>query len=129
MATETPAETSPQPGGAAIFEDILTQAFAAADEAIAAEIAIRPENPNALDCGFAWVTIYATQPLARYCISMVKTETSRRYGSEGQPREWQFWCPGKFSGQSIRILKVGAKAFRDALARHGIRASVGSRID
>lgn len=35
------------------YDEILTAAFAAADAAIAAEVAKRPENERDFDCGFA----------------------------------------------------------------------------
>lgn len=52
-----------------------------------------------------------------------------RYGDKGYPRGWQFWKPGNHNGQSVRIFEAGARGFRDELAKYGIRADVGSRLD
>lgn len=108
------------------FEKILDEAHAAASMAQVGMI----ENMNALDCGFAWVTLGGNEPLVRYCRSLAKKNGDRRrYGSKGYPNGWQWWCPGDFNGQSIGIHETGAKAFRDMLALYGIRADVGSRLD
>lgn len=126
------------------FEAILTEAHKAANEAIKAEIAVRPENERDFDCGFAWVIIDGNSALAAHCRAAIKKagdglpgttrrdtvmKATRLYGSKGYPRGWQFWKPGDFNGQSVRIHEVGSKAFRDALANHGIRADFGSRLD
>lgn len=113
------------------FESILDEAHTAAGAAIAA---MPPEDMNALDCGFAWVMIDGNSPLARHCRKMIKAaggerHANRKFGSKGYPSGWQFWKPGGFGGQAIGHHEAGAKAFRDVLARHGIRADVGSRFD
>lgn len=116
------------------FEAILNEAHAAAREAIAK---MGPENPRALDCGFAWVKISGNEPLARYCRKMVKTvgdanmtafNASRHYGRPGEPG-WQWWKPGGFPGQAIGHHEAGAKAFNAVLAKHNIRGETGSRYD
>lgn len=112
------------------FEAVLTEAHSAATAAIAAK---GPENPNAIDCGFAWVKIVGTDPLARYGRKMTKGherdyDKRRRYGSNGEPG-WQWWKPGGFSGQAIDHHRAGAAAFAEVLARYGYRADVGSRYD
>lgn len=108
------------------YDAILKEAHAAASAAQAGMV----ENPYALDCGFAWVTVSGNDPLARYCRKVAKTSTDRRFtGSKGYPSGWQWWCPGAFSGQAVGIHEVGAGAFRDTLGKYGIRADVHSRLD
>ncbi|MFA5948042.1 MAG: hypothetical protein WC806_03650 [Candidatus Gracilibacteria bacterium] len=115
------------------FSNILGAAHAAAKIAVAA--IAHEEGSRGLDCGFAWVVIEGNDPLARFCRREVKaaekfgTRASSSFGSKGYPSGWQFWCPGEFRGQSVHILEAGARAFRDALATHGIRATVNSRLD
>jgi hypothetical protein len=121
------------------WESVLTEAHKAASDAGAAELARQPENPNAFDCGFAWVTIPGNHPLARHARNMRNStygqspqfagEYARKYGDKGYPRGWQWWCPGEFRGQSVRVWRVGAVAFAAVLAKHGVRADVGSRLD
>lgn len=114
------------------YEAILKEAHEAARQAVDA---MGPENMNALDCGFAWVNISGNEPLARFCRKALRNrgETDiaarRFYGSKGYPTGWQFWEPGGFRGQAIGHHEAGAKAFRDVLARYGIRADVGSRLE
>lgn len=118
------------------FEAILTEAHRDAAAYIAAEVATKPENERDFYCGFAWVTIDGNEPLARWCRAKLKALPSNavyfdkaKFGDRGYPKGWQFWKPGNFNGQSVRIHEVGARGFRDALARYGIRAVVGSRLD
>ena len=121
------------------WESVLVEAHNAAKEAVIAEVAREPENPHAFDCGFAWVTIPGTHPLATHCRAMLKSEVgqsaqfrheyARKYGDKGYPRGWQWWCPGEFRGWSVRVWRVGAAAFAAYLATHGVRADVGSRLD
>lgn len=121
------------------FEAILTEAHRAASDAQAGM-----QEGRSLDCGFAWVTISGNDALARYCRTEYrKTEDAldaggnrqnimrrqRDLGRKGYPTGWQWWKPGGYPGQSIGIHEAGAHAFRDVLAKHGIRADVGSRYD
>ena len=114
------------------FEAILDEAYAAADAVIVAK---GPEDMNALDCGFAWVVIGGTEPLARYCRAALKKmpsvgwRESRRYGSKHWQRGWEFWGPGEFNGQAIGHKRAGAEAFAAMLAKHNINGTVGSRYD
>ena len=56
------------------FELILKGAYASADAAIAAELERMPDDPNAFDCGFAWVVVKpATGPFVRWCKAQQKT--------------------------------------------------------
>lgn len=124
------------------WESIIKAAHDAAKAAVIAEVEREPENPHAFDCGFAWVTIEGVGPLARFAraqVARIEREHEpgtfpynvgkRVYGDKGYPRGWQWWCPGEFRGQSVRIHRKGAEAFANALAPHGIRAVVGSRLD
>lgn len=117
------------------YEIILNDAHYAAEQAVAK---LGPEDLNALDCGFAWVTIPGNSPLARFCRKQVKTaeaigdktyQTSHRYGSHGYPKGWQFWKPGNFPGQAIGHHIAGARAFNEVLARYNIVGTLGSRYD
>lgn len=131
------------------FKAVYDEAVKAAHEAIVAERAVRPEDPMAFDCGFAWATVKpATQPFIRWCRAQVNAagdiaherghneqrraiaDASMQYGSKAYGGGWQFWEPGNFSGQSIRIHRIGAEAFAVVLKRHNIEGvSTGSRLD
>jgi hypothetical protein len=114
------------------YADVLEEAHAAAREAVASK---GPENMMALNCGFAWVTISGTDPLARWCRAQRKrmandTYATRSYfGDKHWHKGWNFWNPGNFSGQQVTHKEAGARAFRGALAKYGIVATVGSRLD
>lgn len=116
------------------FATILDEAHKAAKAAV---IAKGPENMRALDCGFAWVVIGGREPLANYCRKEIKNRVVqaaeyvevRKFGDKGYPSGWQWWCPGEFHGQAIGHHEAGAAAFRDVLAKYGIRADLGSRLD
>lgn len=116
-------------------ETIFKAAQEAARKAVQAEVAREPENPYAFDCGFAWVIVKpATGPFVNWCKRQIEAvgEHSRealQYGSKAYEGGWQFWQPGEFSGQSVRIHKVGADAFAKVLTDHGLKAHVGSRLD
>lgn len=116
------------------YASILTESHEAA---AAAQVGM-VENMHALDCGFAWVKIDGSDPLARFCRKERKmlmerggasTSEARQYGDKGYPTGWQFWCPGGAPVQAVGIHEVGAKAFALTLAEHGIRAEWSSRLD
>lgn len=108
------------------YAAILTEAHAAARAAVA-------DQPDRWACGFAWVTIDGTHPLARWCrkhgAGAEGWAQRSIYGDKGYPKGWQWWCPGNFRGQSVDAHERGAYAFRDVLATYGIRADAGSRLD
>lgn len=124
------------------FAAILKEAHEAA---AAAQVGM--VEGRGLDCGFAWVTISGTEPLARYCRKKTaeheanaKLEMSpigrateyslaRFHGGKGYPTGWQFWKPGDYAGQSIGIHIKGAEAFNEVLAKYNIRGTTGSRYD
>lgn len=109
------------------FEEILDAAHLAAEHAVAI---LGLENPNAVDCGFAWVCLPGNASFARKCANKAKKGgDAARYGSKMSGLGWTFWKPGGFSGQAIGHHEAGARAFRDVLAKHGIRADLGSRYD
>jgi len=110
------------------YEQILYEAHEAADIAGA-----YMQDVGA--CGFAWVVIPGNHPLARYCRKLLKNKPGggdsvdrMHYGSKSLPTGWHWWGPG-FDGQSIEAHEKAANAFRDVLAKHGIRADVRSRLD
>lgn len=108
---------------------VLDEAHAAAREAVYNE---GPENTMALNCGFAWVTISGNEPLARWCrrAYIAHDPASRAFfGEKHWDKGWMWWNPGKFEGQQVTHKEAGARAFRDVLARYGIVATVGSRLD
>lgn len=113
------------------YRAILQEAHGAA---VAATVNL-VEDRNALDCGFAWVTIAGTEPLARYCRkaqpdSLNVSHSERRFfGSKGYPKGWQFWCPGNAPVQAMGIHLEGARAFAGVLNKHEINANVGCRYD
>ncbi len=116
------------------YASILTAAHAAASAAQEGMV----ENMNALDCGFAWVTVDGTDPLARFCrkerkrlmeIGGASTREAHQYGDKGYPTGWRFWCPGGAPVQAVGIHEAGAKAFALKLAEYGIRADWSSRLD
>lgn len=109
------------------YQQILFEAHEAAD-------IVGAYLPDEGACGFAWVVIPGNHPLARYCRSQLKTcggrdaANQRHYGSKGYPKGWRWWSPG-YDGQSIDAKERAAAAFRDVLAKYGIRAEVRSRLD
>ena len=127
------------------YEQILTDAYAAATAGILAHFkAGKQEHP--FNCGFAWVQIDGTDALARYCRKQIKVNggpqkrENRKYGDKGYPSGWQFWAPGEWPsaeeagvptiyGQDMDFKRAGAEAFQKELAKHGIVATVGTRLD
>lgn len=110
------------------FEELLDRAHAAA---LAAAQANEAASPDWFPCGFAWVTVRGTTPLARHCRSMV-TEHGRnhqRYGDKGYPTGWTWWCPGLPSTQRMTSHEAGARAFSEVLLAAGIECEAGSRMD
>ncbi len=117
------------------YTEILVSAHLAAYEATKD----MKENPHAFDCGFAWVNIDGTHPLARFCRTERKDKLDLQaihglrptqfFGDKGYPRGWQWWCPGNKSAQSIHIHRAGAAAFAKVLGEHNIVATVSSRLD
>lgn len=110
------------------YEAILIEAHAEAAKAVAHAATVYDEMRGA--CGFAWVTISGNEPLARHCRKQSKNTLMRQhYGDKGYPKGWQFWNPGNHGGQRVDIKEAGAKAFVMVLAKYGIRADQGSRLD
>lgn len=137
------------------YAAIFAEANAAAKEAAAIYAARRFPNDGGA-CGFAWVRIDGTDGLARWCRKQIKLAIANadaiklepiqiengmtkeylarrnaemQYGDKGYPRGWEFWNPGEYHGQNIDCKEAGAYAFRDVLAKYGIRADAGSRLD
>lgn len=137
-AYRTKSLDAPKPDTFTQMETILTQAHNAARLAVSMK---GRENPNAMDCGFAWVVLRpGTHPLARHCRNALKSfdqhantaakrAANRRYGDKHWAGGWQWWEPGDFNGQAIGHHLAGAHAFRDVLLSWGINAEVGSRYD
>lgn len=133
---------------------IFTEAQEAAKAAVRG--ARHLENPNAFDCGFAWVIVQpATCPFIRGLKKVAKAHIAavlagmpvvdgraerlvaqeartvygwrRDYGGGG----WEFFMLGarEHTGQSVAVFEAGAVAFAAVLDRYGIPAQVGSRLD
>jgi hypothetical protein len=110
------------------YEDLLKRAHAAAK--LAAEAEEASPTHHWFPCGFAWVTISGTSPLARHCRKQLNnTNASNTYGDKGYPKGWQFWCPGHRSTQSMATYQQAAKAFAKVLAEAGIEATTDLRAD
>lgn len=133
------------------FEQILKDAHTAATKAILEKFR-KGDREQPFNCGFAWVKVDGNDPLARFCRQRIKNthtqlggrtrEEHRLFGDKGEPG-WQWWKPGNWPSAAVLGLndvpKVyeqdmdfhieGAKAFVKVLAEHGIRATVGSRLD
>ena len=72
-------------------------------------------------CGFAWVNI---SPARGAFVNYLK---SRQVGSKGYYGGYEIWV--REFGQSVDRKTAFARAFCDVLAKYGIEASVGSRLD
>lgn len=114
------------------FEAILREAHAAAAEAVRG-------LPDHGACGFAWAKVPGNSPIACWARAeqrrrsddndMLCLADARFLGERGYPAGHEWWKPGDFHGQSLEAHEAGAKAFREVLARYGISAEVGSRLD
>lgn len=113
------------------YDNLLKRAHAAAK--LAADAEELANGHNWFPCGFAWVTISGTSPLARHCSKKLDNSnpstTSVTYGDKGYPKGWQFWCPGHRSTQRQETYKAGATAFAKVLTNAGIEATTSSGAD
>lgn len=127
------------------YEEILTEAHAAASKAIADKYAAG-DREQPFNCGFAWVTIKGTSAFARFCASRNPESgvghahamtNSKRYGRKAD-RGRTFWKPGTWPTppadtrsyqQDMDFHAAAARAFADVLKEHGIAAEVGTRLD
>jgi hypothetical protein len=116
------------------FEQLLKSAH---DAATAAQVGL-VDNENAFDCGFAWVVIKGTEPLARYCRAQLRAliksgvqayHMTHLYGDKGYPNGWEFWKPGGSSLQSVHVHVAGANAFAEVLRAEGIFCNSRQRLD
>jgi hypothetical protein len=109
------------------YERALREAYEAADRAKADMV----EDKQALNCGFAWVTVHDRAFMA-WCRRQAEESGERygRHGSKSLTGGWQFWCPGKSTAQAVDIHQAGAKAFSESLAHAlQIRCEWSSRLD
>ena len=128
----------------AAYEAALNKAYDAARAAQRGAV----EDPNALDCGFAWVVVYdisfmawcrkkkaemdtvVKQVPSGFSNAAILTGCDRYYGTKSTETGRTFWKPGGFPGQAISIHEAGARAFRDTLTHAlQIRVEMGSRLD
>jgi hypothetical protein len=94
--------------------------------------------------GMAWLIVRpARGKFVAWCKKENAEETARMTKERGRdwkcnPRGdnhyksgWLFWRPGSsgYSGQSIDMYEVAARAFAAVLEKHGIPTSFGSRMD
>lgn len=107
---------------------ILLAADIAATEAVQANKHL--ENPNAFDCGFAWVVIENGRSQIVKAAKAAKPHQPG-YGHMSHKRGYHVWMPGRggFGGQSIAVFEAGAQAFADVLKAKGIACHVDSRLD
>lgn len=131
------------------FEYILDTAHAAAIAAVEAS------DKTQHDAGFAWVILDRKTDFAEYCRNnavvsgsdafgtrtkpamtpeILEREITRRmarYGAPNGREAWKFMRPGTagLDRNALGPHLAGAKAFRDALAAHGIEAVVHHLID
>lgn len=101
---------------------ILNEARAAAHEAAASHI---DKHPNTwYPCGFAWVNI---KPARGKLVDLLKLMgmgyTDTFLGG------YTVWNPSENSTQWMDAKEEGAKAFAFVLRTHGIKCSVGTRMD
>jgi hypothetical protein len=132
---------------------IYEEAMEAAKAAVRANA--HRENPNAFDCGFAWVVLKpARGPFVTWlrgqktahidaakrhalagssAVRRAEHEANRRWGERREygGGGWQFWMPGgsEHNGQSVAIFEAGARAMAEVFQRHGIDAQWSSRLD
>lgn len=76
-------------------------------------------------CGFAWVTIGGRGNFAKYAKEFLGA--SKNYGGKG----FQIWYSTVYDNysQSVERHEAACTAAIRVLARHGINATVGSRMD
>ena len=112
-------------------EGIYKEALRAAEAAVKAEVtklkaafpSVHYDHHGA--CGFAWVTVKpARGPFVAWC----KSQVSREFGHKAYDGGWQFWSPG-YNGQCLSTKELAAVAFCAVLVKHGLKATVGSRLD
>ena len=139
------------------FHNILNEAYAAASDACATTLArtddhsacgfawvkidgreplahfCRKEIKNTADAaGRNAATRGDDDEQAARVRRLAAREAESRYGHKGYPTGWEFWMPGRGGApgcQSVHIFEAGADAFRDVLAKYGIRANSASRLD
>ena len=104
------------------WDAVLNEAFAAAAEAAQEHI---DANPDVwYPCGFAWANI---KPARGKLVQVLKDR------GEGYTDEflggYTVYNPSKNHTQWMDAKEKGARAFADVLRKHGIKASVGTRLD
>lgn len=81
------------------------------------------QNGEHFPCGFAWVTIRPARG------QFVKVMKQMNVGDKGWETGWCVWNPSGNGTQCMDAKVAGARAFADALKKHGIDVSVGQRMD
>lgn len=101
---------------------IVQEAFTAAGGATAQHLI---ENPNTwYPCGFAWVNIKpARGKLVEYLKEKGLGYVDSYYGG------FTVYNPSQNSTQWMDAKEIGARAFADVLRKHGVKVTVGTRID
>ena len=98
-----------------------------------------------MNCGFAWVKVPGNSGLAHFCRKQMKqrqelhgrkqigprtlSEAAAHFGSRSETGGWRWSYVGTFTGQDMDIKAAGCRAFQEVLARHGIAATVETRLD
>jgi hypothetical protein len=88
-------------------------------------------------CGFAWVKVWAKDPMAKAFLSWLKKSgllakkahdgTGRYEWSAAYGGGFEFWI--REGGQSMQRKEAFAGAMAEHLTKHGIPAYMGSRMD
>lgn len=100
--------------------DQIKKAEKAANEA--ASLHLRNYGEGAY-CGFAWVEI----PDGR--CKLVREMKRQNIGSKHWRKGWMVWSPGSYSGQSMDVHEVAARAYAASLREHGHEVFMRSRAD
>jgi hypothetical protein len=102
------------------FFAIYKEAFS---EAHQAGVEYRKKFGEPMYCGFAWVVINdGRSPFVNWC-------RKANIGHKNYGKGWQIWNPADDMTQSMDIKECEARAFANALMKHGIECYVGSRPD
>jgi len=103
-----------------VFNDIVIEAKRAAQEAVD-DAGITPSPYN---CGFAWINISGRGNFAKF---------TKEHGlsNKGYPKGHTIWYSQVYNSvsQDMDIHKVACDAFAKVLKEHGIKCSVGQRLD
>jgi hypothetical protein len=105
--------------------DIQTIHNEAQQAAIAAENAFLAQYGERAYCGFAWVDVFVERTNSKEAKALEAVGFRKSY----RPKTMNLWTCGNYHGQSMDVKEAGAHAYAEVLAKHGLRAYMGSRAD